>query len=114
MLVEMKSETSTMSSNGESTYGLITKIVKKWKLQYPWVNRNIFNYYLKSAQPSSSITVRSHPSTITDMTASDPSIEEDQQNLTTQDEAPVDSSSALISSSIRGANSSNSTDPFSN
>jgi hypothetical protein len=61
MVVEMNSESSMKSSNGESTYGLITKLVKKRKLQYPWLNRNIFNYYLKTTQPPSSVTVRSHP-----------------------------------------------------
>jgi hypothetical protein len=109
MVVEMNSESSMKSSNGESTYGLITKLVKKRKLQYPWLNRNIFNYYLKTTQPPSSVTVRSHPSTISDMTESDPSNEEDQHNLNTENEAPAESSSALLSSSIRGVNSSNST-----
>lgn len=67
-------------------------------MQHPWVNRNIFNYYLKATQPSRSITVRRQPSTISDMTESDPSNKYDQQNLISQNEAPVDYSSVLLSS----------------
>lgn len=42
MFVEMRSESAMISSNGDNKYGLTTKLIKKWKLQYPWTNRNIY------------------------------------------------------------------------
>ena len=86
MFVEMRSESAMISSNGDNKYGLTTKLIKKWKLQYPWINRNIFNYYVKSQQVPSSVTVRSNPTTISDLSALDPINEEDQSIIVTQNE----------------------------
>ena len=44
MLVELRTDCSMDSTNGGGNYGYVTTLIKKWQLQYPWVNRNIFNY----------------------------------------------------------------------
>ncbi len=61
VLVELR---SLGSNTDESKYGQITKLIKKWKIEYPWLNRNIFNYYIKAQQHPTSVTISSNPTAV--------------------------------------------------
>ena len=60
MLVELRTDCSMDSTNGGGNYGYVATLIKKWQLQYPWVNRSIFNYFLRSQKPPSTVAVASH------------------------------------------------------
>jgi hypothetical protein len=73
----MQSAISSRGENRQGTYGLLNKTLKKWQLQYPWINRNLYNYYVKSkkTEPPETVVTITSVTVVSDLTSQTESLD---------------------------------------